>query len=257
MKRLKLNLDELSRELEMLDAEYLRGLKGGYGEYGGYNSWEELWKAMQHGYQPPAGTYYPGGDPTDGSYGNYNEYGGYNNQWPGGYPPGTDGNYGNYGDYGTGGYGSYGEYGGYGGPFPKITFDILWNSYQEAQANGDPAHPSNDGYVNQCAIRVGKALHDGFDIDFTDASYTEQFGPVTTEGYPRGAKSLADYLEGNGLSVTKMSYTEWQSSEYRSSKGIIFIKGAEGYADHIDVYNNGATGSGIYSGAQVWFFPLE
>jgi len=38
MKRLKLNLEELSKELEMLDAEYMRGLKGGYGEYGGYNS---------------------------------------------------------------------------------------------------------------------------------------------------------------------------------------------------------------------------
>ncbi|MOA49201.1 hypothetical protein D3C78_1720530 [compost metagenome] len=43
MKRLKLNLDQLSEELEMLDPEHLRGIKGGYGEsggsggYGGYN----------------------------------------------------------------------------------------------------------------------------------------------------------------------------------------------------------------------------
>jgi|GEM_PF-4219565 len=65
---------------------------------------------MQNGYQPPEGTYYLGSPPTDGSYGNYNGYGGYNNQWPGGYPPGTDGEY---GDYGTGGYGNYGGYGGY------------------------------------------------------------------------------------------------------------------------------------------------
>jgi len=106
MKRLKLNLDELSRELEMLDAEYLRGLKGGYGEYGGYNSWEELWEAMQHGYQPPEGTYYPGGDPTDGSYGNYNGYGGYSG-------------YGNYGGGWQGwfpGWGYGGDYGGYNYP---------------------------------------------------------------------------------------------------------------------------------------------
>jgi len=119
MKRLKLNLDELSRELEMLDAEYLRGLKGGYGEYGGYNSWEELFAAMQNGYIPPDGTYYPGGDPsgTGGDYGNYNGYGGYNNQWPGGYPPGTDGEYGNYNPGGE--YGGYFDYGGYGVPWVR------------------------------------------------------------------------------------------------------------------------------------------
>ena len=42
MKRLKLNLDQLGKELEMLDNEHLRGIKGGwdggYGAYGGYNS---------------------------------------------------------------------------------------------------------------------------------------------------------------------------------------------------------------------------
>jgi|GEM_PF-6744333 len=121
MKRPKLNLDELSKELEMLDAEYLRGLKGGYGEYGGYNTWEELWEAMQNGYQPPEGTYYPGGDPsgTGGDYGNDNGYGGYNNQWPGGYPPGTDGEY---GDYGMGG--EYGDYGGYAG-YEHLTSDLI------------------------------------------------------------------------------------------------------------------------------------
>jgi len=31
MKKLNLNLDELSRELEILDIDYLKGIKGGYG----------------------------------------------------------------------------------------------------------------------------------------------------------------------------------------------------------------------------------
>lgn len=34
MKRLKLDLDQLSNELETLDPEYLRGIKGGYGDTG-------------------------------------------------------------------------------------------------------------------------------------------------------------------------------------------------------------------------------
>src|SRR5690606_3447161 len=38
MKRLKLNLDQLSRELEMLDNEHLCGIKGSWdGGYGSYN----------------------------------------------------------------------------------------------------------------------------------------------------------------------------------------------------------------------------
>ncbi|WP_202616850.1 hypothetical protein [Arcticibacter tournemirensis] len=204
MKRLKLNLDQLGEELGILDPGYLQGIKGGYGNssgsYGGYNSWQELWDAMQNGYLPPAGTYNPGGSGSYGGYGNYggySSYGGYNGGWPGWYPPGTGGGYGS-GSYGSyGGYGGYGGYAGYGGPFPRITFNNLWNAYPRQNL-----HPSNDGYENQCAIRLGKALQDAFDIDFTDSSYTK-FGPVTTEGYPRGAKSLADYLESNLPGVKK------------------------------------------------------
>src|SRR5690606_5981604 len=87
---------------------HLRGIKGGwdggYGAYGGYNSWEELWEEMQNGYVPPEGDYNPGGY-GDYGWGDYGSYGGYNGGWPGWDYPG--------GDYG--GYGSYGGYGGYGG----------------------------------------------------------------------------------------------------------------------------------------------
>lgn len=115
MKRLKLNLDQLGNELEMLDNEHLRGIKGGwdggYGAYGGYNSWEELWEAMQNGYVPPEGDYNPGGYGDYGGYwGNFGGYGGYDNPIPipevivyGGYGGG-------YGGYYNGGYGGY--YGG-------------------------------------------------------------------------------------------------------------------------------------------------
>ncbi|MFD2895627.1 hypothetical protein [Sphingobacterium arenae] len=135
MKRLKLNLDQLGKELEMLDNDHLRGIKGGwdggYGAYGGYNSWEDLWEAMQNGYVPPEGDYNPGG--YGGYWGDFGGYGGYNNPIPipgvniyGGYGGGYNGYddywedyyggyYGNYGGYYTGAYGGYynGGYGGY------------------------------------------------------------------------------------------------------------------------------------------------
>src|SRR5690606_380529 len=116
MKRLKLNLDQLGKELEMLDNEHLRGIKGGwdggYGAYGGYNSWEELWEAMQNGYVPPEGDYNPGGYGGYGDYGwdDYGNYGGYNGGWPWWYSPGGD-------------YGGYGSYGGYGGYQPRKTLN--------------------------------------------------------------------------------------------------------------------------------------
>ena len=68
MKKLKLNLERLGEELEILDPVYLTGIKGGFGNseqggsYGGYSSWEDLWYAVQKGYVPPEGTYSPRGD---------------------------------------------------------------------------------------------------------------------------------------------------------------------------------------------------
>src|SRR5690606_42072714 len=106
MKRLKLNLDQLGQELEMLDNEHLRGIKGGweggYGAYGGYNSWEELWEAMQNGYIPPEGDYYPGGYGESGG-GDDGHYGGYHGGWTWGDSPG--GGSGGHNGGGCGGWG--------------------------------------------------------------------------------------------------------------------------------------------------------
>jgi len=132
MKRLKLNLDQLGQELETLELKYLRGIKGGSGEYGGYDSMGDLWNAMQNGYIPPEGTYTPGGYGGYGDWGDFGGYGGYNNPIDlpemevigyGGYnngywnPWGSSGydngwaNYGGYYFYGYDNYGGY--YGGY------------------------------------------------------------------------------------------------------------------------------------------------
>ncbi len=152
MKRLKLNLDQLGEELGILDPGYLQGIKGGYGNssgsYGGYNSWQELWDAMQNGYLPPAGTYNPGGAGGYGNYGGYSGYGGYNGGWPGWYPPGTGGGYGGAGSGSYGSYGGYGGYGGYGAQLPNG--DCLFNMVAYMlDGNTDDAQCYKDELMNR------------------------------------------------------------------------------------------------------------
>jgi|GEM_PF-6303655 len=123
MKRLKLNLDQLSEELEILDFEYLRGVKGGYGDTGGGYG--------DYGYY----TGY-GGTPDDpieldevevnGGYGGYGG-GDSGGGWPGWFPPAwpeTGGDTGGYAPIGGG-------YGGYGAPTEPTGWQVA-----EAAANG-------------------------------------------------------------------------------------------------------------------------
>jgi len=115
----------------VLDYAYLHSINGGSGEYGGYDSWAELWAAMQNGYIPPEGTYYPGmggygsGGYETGGYGEegYGGYGsgGYNGEWSWWYYPG-----GGYGEYGAGGYGTD-EYGSAEQPGPLPNGECMFN----------------------------------------------------------------------------------------------------------------------------------
>jgi hypothetical protein len=143
---------------------------------------------------------------------------------------------------------------------PEICFTRLKNAYPPPNADGTAAHPSADGYENQCAIRVGKALHDSYDIDF-HGYYEKTFGPISSEGYPRGSKSLADYLEREFINdhktVHKMSQEEFENSEYYHKSGIIYLAPPPGGVGHIDIFENGAVGSGYYTASEVWFFEFN
>ncbi|MFB5945717.1 hypothetical protein [Albibacterium profundi] len=109
MKRLKLNLDELSRELEVLEIDYLKGIKGGYGtpdggdgDYGNYG-----------GYGGPDNPIEL--DPVEiyGGYDDYDSGGGsiFPPGWVPPYDPGDDNYLPGMGgdDGGSGGYGGYGS----------------------------------------------------------------------------------------------------------------------------------------------------
>ncbi|MFV0377408.1 MAG: T6SS effector amidase Tae4 family protein [Mangrovibacterium sp.] len=90
--------------------------------------------------------------------------------------------------------------------FPS--FSELWENYQN-DVNGVHQHPSSDPYPNQCAIRLGSCLQkSGVDM----SNY--KTGPMTSEGYPRGAKSLADWLWSNYGRPKIITQTLFQSQHW-------------------------------------------
>jgi len=139
---------------------------------------------------------------------------------------------------------------GGGREFPA--FETLWNNYPDPDKNGNPAHPSSEGDINQCAIRCGLALQKS-GVDFSNYNT----GPVTTEGYPRGAKSLADWIWMNYGRPTIVSQSDFQKN-YWNQTGIIFINQTDPrYSPHIDLFNKGETGSGYYRGTEIWFWNIK
>lgn len=82
-------------------------------------------------------------------------------------------------------------------------------------------------------------------------------GPVTSEGYPRGAKSLADWICDNfGLPTNKYDNT-YEFRNENTTTGIVFLKGPKDCADHIDVWNGKKSGSGLYTSIYVWFWEIK
>jgi len=121
--------------------------------------------------------------------------------------------------------------------FPK--FKIIKDNYPKDNPDGSHAHPSKDGYKNQCAIRVGYALNkSGVDISSYDP--TNQ----TSEGYPRWSRGLAMWLRSN-----------WK----KGAQGLIYLAPPKGSTvGHIDmIYGGGKTGSGYYSASEVWYWPIK
>jgi len=135
--------------------------------------------------------------------------------------------------------------------FPE--FSILWSNYPQ-DIDGESQHPSSDSYANnQCAIRLGLCLLlSGIDI----SDYNT--GPVTSEGYPRGAKSLADWIWQNYGSPTIVSVTDFQNN-YSNQTGIMFEYASPGNTSHIDLWNAGVAGSGFYTVGyrEIWFWPIN
>ena len=136
--------------------------------------------------------------------------------------------------------------------FPK--FKIIKDNYPKDNPDGSHAHPSKDGYKNQCAIRVGYALKkSGVDISSYDP--TNQ----TSEGYPRWSKGLAMWLRSNYGEPIIRTQEHFDLYWKKGAQGLIYQAPPKGSTvGHIDIiYGGGKTGSGYYSASEVWYWPIK
>ncbi|MFB5945716.1 hypothetical protein [Albibacterium profundi] len=231
MKRLKLNLDELSSELEILKIDYLKGIKGGYGtpdggdgDYGNYG-----------GYGGPDNPIEL--DPVE-IYGGYDDYGsGGGNVFPPGYVPPYDPGDDNYlpgmggDDGGSGGYGGYGE--PLFGPGLSngievaslaiangLAFSTAYTTLEAWRLGGVPTN-TNDFLKNALESNPVRGLID----DLQSASKFNGIAILSTAGRVLGAtqavESLTnlgvDILDGGGVSMMNVA-------DAAISVGSLFIK---------------------------------
>jgi len=187
MKKLKLNLDQLSEELEILDFEYLRGVKGGYGDTGGGYG--------DYGYY----TGY-GGTPDDpieldevevnGGYGGYGG-GDSGGGWPGWFPPAWPGTGGDTGGD-TGGYAPIG--GGYGGYGYMDAAAILNHPGQWSFVNGEFVWTSNNGTFS---VDANYSANDAIGVMLSSMGMASDHADVA---------SAVLKLESKGFSIASKSF---------------------------------------------------
>lgn len=114
------------------------------------------------------------------------------------------------------------------------------------------AKPSNDGYDNQCAIRLSVALQKtGIDVKGKYPKTNQ-----TTEGYARSAKGLADWLWQQYGTPRKMSLEQFME-EQPTLKGIFYEHPYDGETAHIDIVDGNQVGSGLYKAKEIWFWALD
>ncbi|HYH15750.1 MAG TPA: T6SS effector amidase Tae4 family protein [Flavisolibacter sp.] len=135
-------------------------------------------------------------------------------------------------------------------------FKTLWKNYPHNKKMTDGTieiqHPSDDaGLYNQCAVRLGKALiKSGVSLKSYDNNNK------TSEGYPRSAQQLADWLYHKYKRPVIMNQADFNKN-YSNKTGIIFEDPYPGSGPHIDLWNKGKTGSGYHSAAKIWFFEVK
>jgi hypothetical protein len=133
----------------------------------------------------------------------------------------------------------------------KPNFSLLWTAYPSDRS------PCDQGWANQCAIRLSVAL-EGAGAKL--AGYTE---PRCKHGHARGAESLAQYLVKHyGMPVIKKNAGDARVA-VANKTGIVFFKDIAGFrggiGDHIDLWKNDVTKTGEYFGSckQTWFWSLK
>lgn len=94
-------------------------------------------------------------------------------------------------------------------------------------------------------------MKSGIDLSNYDTS------PTTSEGYPIGAKSLADWIWKNFGKPTVIYASPTDFINNSNNKTGIFYQNTPGGINHIDIWNKGIPGSGIYQSKDVWFWDIK
>jgi hypothetical protein len=141
----------------------------------------------------------------------------------------------------------------------KPSFVNLWNSYPD-----HTVRQCDDGYANECAIRLSITLNTEKTLTVSKTTYSE---PKCSHCHARGAESLANWLYVK-LGPPKI-YKDGAAAkrELASKKGVIFFKDCfvragekRQIGDHIDLWWTGMTCSYDDPGnkaKQVWFWELS
>ena len=141
----------------------------------------------------------------------------------------------------------------------KPSFSKLWENYPKENK------PCDQGWGNQCAIRMSVTLNAEGTIKVNKDTYSE---PKCKHGHARGAESLANWLWKKHLNRPQIfTSTTTAKEKLKDKTGIIFFKdcftrpGETGqHGDHIDVWKRGSTKT--YDdpngkSKQVWFWDLK
>lgn len=129
------------------------------------------------------------------------------------------------------------------------SFERLWTSYPTVRS------PCDQGYENQCALRVSIAL---IGAGFALSDYDE---PRCRHGHARGAESLAQHL-WQVVGRPDVGSGRQARTRVLNRRGIVFFRNIEGFrqgqGDHIDLWDGAATKTGEYFSVsqEVWFWPV-
>jgi hypothetical protein len=129
-------------------------------------------------------------------------------------------------------------------------FKSLLDNYPE------DSEPCNQGWDNQCAIRVSIAL---VGAGFPLTAYTD---PLCKHGHARGAESLANYLWKQVRPPTISKDPSKGKARTKAKTGIILFRNITGFrggrGDHIDLWDKNATMTGEYFdvSTETWFWEV-
>lgn len=138
---------------------------------------------------------------------------------------------------------------------PSVTYQNIWDKHPY------PNNPCDTSqFPDQCAIRMGVALHDaGVNLKtYKGIRCWSNHKP----GHILRAQELADWMAKQTDTFGKVQIRKRKvtHADFAGKTGLVFIQDGWGPTDHIDVWNGSQLKGGspdyFSRGIQVWFWEL-